>query len=233
VLLPLGLALVVAICTPALSRLDLTPPPSLAPLVDYVARLAPYPAPSGARFPLFPWLGYALLGAGVGRAMRGQKIGSEFGLPRAESAGAPAPLHAALVLVLGFALAALAFEESPAATAILGHTELARNLLRLTHNASLAAGSAAAVFLVSLADLRSPRALALLGRHSLVVYAVHLEIAYGLPTVPLMHTLGWGTWLLGAAVLASLMGALAHGLEAWDRRGRTASTARAESQVRS
>lgn len=228
VLLPLGLALAVALTTPVLARVDWTPSSGLAPIVDYLARFPPYPAPSGARFPFFPWLGYALMGAAIGRAMRGAPIASEFGLPRREGARVPEPALAALVVGVGLGVAALAFEAGPSAQAVLARTELARNVLRLTYNTSLAIGSAGAISLLSLVLPSVGRALALLGRHSLVVYAVHLEIAYGLPGVPLVRTLGWPAWLAGAIVLAALMGALSHAIEL---RARAASTPARGSQA--
>lgn len=212
--LPAGLALVVAFATPLIAAHGSAPPAGLERLVDYVARLPPYPAPSGARFPLLPWLAYMLLGAAIGRALAGRRAERDFDLPHVEGARIGPSAHAGGVALLAGGLAALAFEAGPTAQALLAHTELVRNLVRLVYNAGLAVCAAAIIALLARLHEGPARGLALLGRHSLLVYAAHLEIAYGLAGIPVARALGWGAWMIGAALLALAMAALARGIEA-------------------
>jgi uncharacterized membrane protein len=212
--LPATLAIAVALATPLVAAHGGAPPTHLARLIDYVARLPPYPAASGARFPLLPWLAYMLLGAAIGRALVGRRVERDFDLPRAAGARRGPIAHAGATALVAAGLAASAFEAGPFAQALLTRTELVRNLVRLGYNAGLATFAAALIALLARRNEEPARVLALLGRHSLVVYAAHLEIAYGLAGVPLARALDWGTWWVGAAILALAMVALARGIEA-------------------
>jgi hypothetical protein len=155
-----------------------------------------------------------LLGAAMGRALQEGRAERAFDLPRGDGARLGAGAHAAVLAVVGAGLAALAFEAGPAAQALLAHTELVRNLVRLAYNAGLAASAAAVISLAARLHEGPARLLALLGRHSLVVYAAHLEIAYGLAGIPVARALGWAAWMVGAAGLVLAMAALARGIEA-------------------
>lgn len=197
-------ALAVALVAPHV--LALHPPPGPLRLWDYVARFSVAPAASGARFPFVPWLGYALLGAAIGRAMRGRAPeGGTFGLPTS--------LPAARVLVVGVLACALLLEAGPIATFVLARAEWARNVDRLAFNTGVAVTIAGAVATFGPRGGRVPDALALLGRHSLVIYAVHLEIAYGLPGSLVLRTFGWVAWAIGGSLLLLSMAGLARAIE--------------------
>lgn len=207
----LVLALTVALATPSFVGADLSMLPTR--LADYVARTSAFPAPTGARFPLFPWLAYTLLGAAIGRALRARPLRDAWDVPFVPSAG--------LALVLAIGVALVVFEPMPAAQWLLARAEQARNLLRLAWNASIATGLAAlsSMALPRVEPLR--RAIVSLGRHSLVVYVVHLEIAFGLPCSMIRETLDYGEWLgLGALLVASMV-ALALWLDAREARARS------------
>lgn len=193
----LGLAGMVALATPSFVGADLSFLPTR--LADYVARTVPYPEPSGARFPLFPWLGYTLLGAALGRAVRAR--------PSADAWAVPFTRSPMLALSLAVVVAACVFEPSPVARWLLGHTEQIRNLLRLAWNGSIATGIAALASMTLPRAAPAQRVMLSLGRHSLVVYVVHLEIAFGLPGSTLRQSLGLPAWAaLTAALTASMVG---------------------------
>lgn len=201
------LSLAVAFATPPLAALDAHPSSAwLARGLDYVARLTPYPAPTSARFPIFPWLSYTLLGAAVGRwMMRGQPIRAPFGLPP--------PLLPSVALGLGGFLVLATFEAGYLAQLVLVRAEIFRNVVRLVWNASVALAFAGAIATFLGSGPRWARFIALLGRHSLLLYAVHLELAYGLPGVPLLRHLSFPEWSLAALLLTLAMGGLAHLVE--------------------
>jgi uncharacterized membrane protein len=196
----------VALATPSLGALDLhLDAAPLQKLLDYVARVTPYPSPTGARFPMFPWLAYALLGAAVGRSMRGRSTPLPFALPT--------PLRAPLVLLMATLTAIAFFEPNPLPQLLLAPGELVRNLVRVIFNVAIAMAVAGAVATFAAHGRPPARALALLGRHSLLVYAVHLEIAYGLLTVPMQHALSYWTWAFSAVLLFVAMVGLSWALE--------------------
>lgn len=211
VVLSIGVALV----TPSLGALELElDAEPLRRLIDYVARVTPYPRPTGARFPLFPWLAYPLLGAAMGRAMRGRELARPFSLP--------APLRAPWVLIVAALIAIAFFEPNPLPQLLLAPGELVRNLVRVIFNVAIAMTTAGAIATFGAEGPAPARALALLGRHSLLVYAVHLEIAYGLPSVPIQRALGHAGWALAAALLVAAMLVLSWALERRSRSERRA-----------
>lgn len=219
---PVVLALVaigVALATPSFIGLDLSMLPTR--LVDYVARTEDYALPSGARFPLFPWLGYTLLGAAIGRAVRAR--------PLRDSWDVPFFTQGAIALVLAIFVGLCVFEPMPAAQWLLARTEQVRNLLRLMWNFAVATGIAGLSSIVLPRAEPVRRAMLSLGRHSLVVYVVHLEIAFGLPCSPIRETLGFGAWAVGVVMLVAAMIALAYWLDRRDERLR----ARGPSPMRS
>lgn len=204
-----ALALAVALATPHFMGVSLAPLPSR--LADYVARTATV---SGARFPLFPWLGHALYGACVGTLLRSapRELGP-LALPFARR-----PWVVALV-ALG--VVAATFEAGPIATSITARAEWARPVLRLIFYGTAAMASAAALVHVRARALCD--GLAVMGRSSLLVYGAHLELSYGLIGLPVRGALGWSGWAIAAIALTGLMVALASWTET---RERAASTAR-------
>lgn len=206
----------VSLSTPSFIGADLSFVP--ARVLDYVARTTYDQSASGARFPLFPWAGYALLGAAIGTAIRAR--------PSTDSWAVPFTKHRVLVLVAAMSLAAVVYEPNATSQWILSFGEQPRNLLRLTFNTSVATAMAAASSMVLPKAKPPAEALLSLGRHSLIVYAVHLEMAYGLLAIPLHQELGFAWWAFGVLVLVGLMIALARWLDA--RAARRRSTSRVE-----
>lgn len=193
-----------SLATPSLIGVDLSVVP--ARLLDYVARTTSDPAASGARFPLFPWAGYALVGAAMGTAARRSVMANAWEVPFVKRPQ---------VLVVGaLALAWLAYEPSWTAQWILSRGEQPRNLLRLVFNTSIASAMAAASSLCLPSAPRVGEVVRSLGRHSLIVYCVHLELAYGLVAIPIHQALGFAQWAAGATLVIGLMVALARGLDA-------------------
>jgi uncharacterized membrane protein len=207
-LVPLVLGLSVSLATPSLIGADLSFLPSR--VLDYVARTTSDPAASGARFPLFPWAGYALVGAAIGSAIRARPSRDAWALPFTR--------HRLVVLAVALAIAWTVYEPNATSQWILSFGEQPRNLLRLTFNTSIATAMAAASSLVLPRALRVADVLLTLGRHSLVVYGVHLEIAYGLVAIPIHQQLGFASWALAVVVLVAAMIALARWLDLRARR---------------
>jgi uncharacterized membrane protein len=202
------LAIGVALVTPSFVGVDLSWLPTR--LADYVARTTADPALSGARFPLFPWLGYTLLGAAIGAAVRARPLRDAWDVPFA--ANGYLALGAAILVGL------CVFEPMPAAQWLLARTEQVRNLIRLVWNTAIAAGIAGMASITLPQLPRVQRAMLSLGRHSLIVYVVHLEIAFGLPCSPIRETFGFGGWAVGASLLLASMIALSYALDARDAR---------------
>lgn len=204
----------VALATPPVAALDVElAPEGLRHVVDYLARLRPYPAPTHARFPLLPWLAYTLVGAAMGRWMRGRALPAPFALPR--------PLRPVIVAVLSAAMAIVWFEANPLPQWLLAPGELARNAVRLVFNLAVALFFGASIAATMAEGPAPARFLALLGRHSLLLYAVHLEIVYGLPTVPLVRSLSIGAWLAALSLLVVVMTGLVAVLERYPMRRAT------------
>jgi uncharacterized membrane protein len=144
--------------------------------------LAPWIAVSrvGAFSP-FPFLAYAALGGAVGARVR-----AGVGLPTAA------------VLALG-ALGLLAYEGGPSAGAIAAAPWL-RVPARVLFYGGVFAVAAAASRHLSMVWLRE------LGRRSLLLYAAHLELTYGLLGLPWRRQLG----VVGVTVAFALLVLLAH-----------------------
>jgi uncharacterized membrane protein len=224
-LAPLGLAArsrvlaVVAIAWSMCAVAMVGVPQSALPnwIADWIARAAPWPATTSAAFPLFPWCGYTLFGAAFGFAMRcdPKPLAHPWALPwvRANS----------LLFLGGIVIFALAFDESPIARRIVGRAPHLFSTFRLFMNTG-----AMLVFasIVSAIGSRAPRSLSWLdqvGRHSLLVYCVHLELAFGLLGSPFHRSLGWGGWTVGVALLTVAMIGLARARDEIDARRRSRS----------
>jgi uncharacterized membrane protein len=176
----------------------------LTPLVRAAAWLAPLPDPleaylrpagNYAAFPLFPWAGYLLAGVAVGDFVDRLRAHQKK----------PTPLHVALFIsgVSGVALATWAsYRPALYSTADFWHDSPTIFFIRLGAVATLVAVS---WVIESLSErgilaLRAFRVLVTLGRSSLFVYWIHVEMVYGLLADPLKRQLPlWGTqlaWLL-------------------------------------
>jgi uncharacterized membrane protein len=208
----LASGLLVSLATPSFVGLDLSFVP--AKLLDYVARTTTDPSASGARFPLFPWAAYALIGAAIGTAARAHPSKDAWALPFTR--------HAGVVLVVALLVAWLVYEPGAPAQWLLWQTAQPRNLVRLAFNTSIAVALAAASSLLLPRASRGAEPLLILGRHSLVVYGVHLELAYGLLAIPIHQALGFAWWAFGVALVVLAMILLGRGLDVWDARARRA-----------
>lgn len=209
--LALGLlAVAVALATPHWIGVSLDPAPPR--LVDYLARTTADATASGARFPLFPWLGHALFGAAIGTLLRSA--------PRDLAPEAVPFVSRPWALCLAAALIMLAvFEAGPLAPSITARAEWMRPVLRLAFYGTTAMGCAGLLAYVGRGARPIYAGLATMGRSSLLVYGAHLELAYGLLGIPIQRTLGWAGWGAAATALTVLMVVLAHLAESFEKKG--------------
>jgi len=208
-LLFVAMAIVVALITPHWIGGSLAPIPTR--MADYIARLrAPF-AESGARFPLFPWLGHALSGAALGTLFRAAK-------PDLGETELPFKAHPALVLGLALLTMLVVYEGGFIAPHMLGRAESLRAFLRLIFYGGLALSFLCALSWVGDASRPTYDALRTMGRSSLLVYGAHLEFAYGLIGLPIRGALRWPLYLIGIAIVAGLMLLLARLLEHFEKR---------------
>lgn len=154
----------------------------------------------GAFFPIFPWAGFTAAGAAAGTL-----------LARARRAGAEGALVGKLVLLGAFTMAiALRLDELPSPYPVddFWRTSPSYFLIKV--------GVLLLVLGMSYAWSRapwsaSPSPLRLLGRASLLVYWIHIEIVYGGIVAPtLRHELTVGEASLGLVALTATMLALAY-----------------------
>ncbi len=208
----LALAIGVALATPHWIGVPAGPIPPR--LVDYVARTTTDFSASGARFPLFPWLGHALYGAVVGTLLRTA--------PRTLSIDAlPLVKRPLLLLALALAVVFVVYEGGWIGPVITARAEWLRSVLRLVFYGTSAI--AAAAMLSYLGRLARPLydGISTMGRSSLLVYGAHLELAYGLLGLPVQGTLGWGSWAAGVLAVMLAMVGLARLAETLERRARS------------
>jgi uncharacterized membrane protein len=189
------LAAAVALATPLLQRC--VPGPLPGALAGYLAQ---WPSAEGQRvvslFPLFPWLGFAAVGAAVGLAW-GRAVRSEN-------------LELQLVQLVAFgACTALLSNPSWAPVRWLASYEAFTSLARLTYKAALCCVMIGPALALSFAPKPVLAPIALLGRSSLLVYWVHLQFAFGTVSRPLARSLPISTWATGTIALVACMLALA------------------------
>lgn len=202
------LAILVALITPHWIGGSLAPLPTR--IADYIARLREPFAESGARFPLFPWLGHALSGAAFGTLFRSAKKDlGETELPLVTRIWVP--------VVVALCVACVVYEGGFVAPLILGRFESLRALLRLMFYGSLAVGLSALLAWIGPKSKAFYNALRAMGQSSLLVYGAHLEFAYGLAGLPVQRLIGWPLYFVGIALLTLLMLALVHVVERFEK----------------
>jgi hypothetical protein len=181
----------VACATPVLR--PLVPGPLPEALAAYAASWEPAPGQSPAGFfPLFPWMGYVFVGSSLGEMWALRTRDRPFG-PRAATLGAT-----------GILLALLCFESLAPAFRLLEAAPVLTQPVRMAHRLG--------VILVlvwiarALAQDRSSRLLplALLGRASLPIYWLHLQIAFGAASRPLARQATFSQWMLALGALVGL-----------------------------
>ena len=185
----------------ALTLLGLTPTLSAltggAPALAWLARESDASGAPWASFPLAPNLAFAMLGA-FGASVRSR---------------VRAPAVGALALVLAIAL----FEGGlPITRRLLDQHPVARPHVHagFVITALVAAGA----LTITLARHRiARRALVPLGRHSLLIYALHLELVYGLLAIPVARALPPAAVFFGGVIVLSAASWIG---DAWSRRGR-------------
>jgi uncharacterized membrane protein len=204
------LALAVALATPRWIGVSLPLP---ARLLDWIARVVADPAASGARFPLFPWLGHALFGAAVGTLLRAS--------PRTLGPHeVPFVRRPALLALAALAVVTVTYEGGGLGQVIAARADWMRPVLRLAFYGTSAMGCAGALAYLGRAAPTLYEALLVMGRSSLFVYGAHLELVYGLVGSPLRRALGWGGWVVGTVLVILLVVRGARALEVWERRRR-------------
>lgn len=177
------------------------PGPLPVPVASYLAQWPPGPNQRIASlFPLFPWLSYPLIGSAVGCYL-------------ARAASRRTVSRAVLRLtLLGLLFALIACEPLPLAGGLLrSHPGLA-DLSRVVYRVGIALLLGGLGFALVRTIARAP--LVLLGRTSLFVYWVHLQLAFGAVASPIAHELGFQSWLFGFGVLVVVMTVLA---SVWSR----------------
>jgi uncharacterized membrane protein len=215
----LWLASAIALLTPLLRTWMPGPlPPALA---GYIAQWTPRPGQSLATlFPLFPWMSYALVGAGIGmRFGQAQRRGEDAARVMLALAGA------------SIALVLLTCEPLPAARLLREHWPWLTQWLRAAYRvgAALLLGGLA----IGLAHPKVPSrgVLIALGRASLVVYWVHLQFAFGAAAKPIARALDFEAWAFGLGLLTAAMAVLALTWVRFRERLRKAAGARAARAV--
>lgn len=193
-LFALGVLVLLATSTMA----ELMPAGIAAPIAGYVAR---WTTESGvqplAMFPLFPWLGYAALGAALASPLeRAARAG------RLEEA-------IAVATVGGAALAMMTSEAVPYVFRLLSEAPVLTKLFRAAYRMGLTMVFGGALFGLFGHAPRSP--LRALGKTSLLVYCVHLELVFGTAGNALKRVLDYPEWLLATSILTLSMYVLARG----------------------
>ena len=162
------------------------------PIAGYIARWA---TPQGGRpmamFPLFPWLGYALVGLGVSVIWSNAKKKGRL------------TTAVTLLAICGATIVVGTSEYHPYVYQTLqDHPDLTQ-LFRMAYRVGLILVMAIFVYAFSL--LRVNKNLCALGQTSLVIYWIHLEFVFGLLGTPLRKTLTLTTWSAAFCVLSIAM----------------------------
>jgi uncharacterized membrane protein len=194
--LGIGLGAAAALATPWVRAA--LPGPLPASIAGYLGAWPVLPGqPIPTLFPLLPWFAYVPLGAALGIRVA---AAAAQGSPRR-----PAVLGA----LVGVLVALLFCEPLPLAQSVLAEFPALTQLVRVGYRvgAVLIIGGIA----VGISRFSGPPVSALrgLGRASLFVYWVHLELAFGTLSRPIAREQGFLGWFLGFMALVAAMAALA------------------------
>jgi len=172
-----------------------------AAIAGYIAPFQPAPgAPLAGRFPLFPWLAHALAGTAIGHAIGSAAHGAQGGGER----------RAIELAVLGALLALVCCESIPETASLLVREPWLTPTVRVIYRVGLSMVLAALCVALASPSLPGQRSLLTLGRASLAVYCVHLELAFGLAAEPVRKSLGYPAFLIGTVILIAAMTGFAH-----------------------
>jgi uncharacterized membrane protein len=194
--LAIGLAAAAAAVTPWVRAA--LPGPLPAAVAGYLAAWPVLPGqPTPTLFPLLPWFAYVPLGAAAGIRL-------------ADAARHEDPRRLAIVGAAAGVLVAAAFcEPLPLAQAVLAEFPSLTQLVRVGYRvgAVLVLGGVA----VAISHFSGPPVSALrgLGRASLFVYWIHLELAFGTLSRPIARSQGVLGWFFGFMILVAAMAVLA------------------------
>jgi len=190
-----GLATLTALATSELQRA--VPGPLPEALSAYIAQAAEDPSQRRlALFPLLPWLSYAATGVALGLG---------WGRLRSE-----VQLHRLLVcLVASASVAALLTNGSWTPMRWIQTPQPLTLALRVAYKTALCLVMMGPALALSHAPRVIAAPLALLGRNSLLIYWVHLELAFGTLSRPVASRLGTTSWAWGTLLLIAAMWALA------------------------
>jgi uncharacterized membrane protein len=162
-------------------------------LLAYLVRVEALPGnPPAALFPLFPWLAYPLIGAGVGGLLKRERDRQE---------------HLLLTLAcLGAVLAVLTSEAQPFVHRVL----LAQPWLVFPVRVGFRVGLVLVLLLLGWvwAGERRGRLLLAFGQNSLRIYWAHMFFAYGVLGRALQRDTDFASWALWLLPLFALMWSL-------------------------
>lgn len=173
------------------------PGPLPAPVAGYLAYWYPGPGrvPAGM-FPLFPWLAYPCFGLALGR---------HWG-----RAGPRAAADSAVALCApGALLALLTCEAFAPVKGVLDDWPVLLQPARVAYRVGICVALASLAVLLSRPASPVRKPLSWLGRASLMVYWVHLELAFGMFGRPLVRQLDFAAWAIAWALLTGAMTGLA------------------------
>jgi uncharacterized membrane protein len=172
-----------------------------AAIAGYIGPFQPAPgAPPAGRFPLFPWFGHALAGTALGHAFGRAAHREQGGGER----------RAIELAVLGALLALVCCESIPETASLLVREPWLTPTVRVVYRIGLSMVLAALCVGLASPSMPAQRSLLTLGRASLAVYCVHLELAFGLAAEPVRKSLGYPAFLIGTVLLIAAMTGFAH-----------------------
>lgn len=167
-------------------------PGGLHPCVaGYLGRWAEGAGPTVARFPLFPWFGYAAFGTTIGMVwFRGVRTGRAANWVLGLAA-------------IGLLVGVLTRESNPWAFAFTERLPELSRAVRMVQKIGFALALSGVAFVLAQRFSRHP--LRTLGVTSMFIYCLHIELVYGMVSRGFARTFDYTEWALGFVVLTLLM----------------------------